>query len=359
MKENEPRKIAFPRYAEYNCAIKYILEQGLGAKCIVPPKLTRRTLELGARYSPDYACTPFKTLLGSMIECLEAGADTLMMVYGLCKLGYYGELEEQILRDLGYEFDFLNLAVYDTGKKRDFLKAAKFVNPRFSIRKLALAAMDAFRMAEYLDEVTGELYQNCGFQVRPGGYEAAYQTFLNALYAADTKAEIEVAHQAVKRAFLEIPIEKPVRPLRVGIVGEFYTAMDEFSNLEVEKKLSGMGVEIHRWMTVTNRMIHYPGEKNLNVKIRDLSQYEMGPTSTANIWAARQYAERGFDGLMHIKSANCTPEIDVMPALQAIAQQNRIPILFLTFDSQSSDTGLMTRLEAFYDMIQMRRKVIQ
>ena len=81
MSKSEPRKIAFPRYAEYNCAIKYLLEQGLGARCIVPPKLTRRTLELGARYSPDYACTPFKTLLGSMIECLEAGADTLMMVY--------------------------------------------------------------------------------------------------------------------------------------------------------------------------------------------------------------------------------------------------------------------------------------
>ena len=36
----------------------------------------------------------------------------------------------------------------------------------------------------------------------------------------------------------------------------------------------------------------------------------------------------------------------------------KIPVLFLTYDSQTSDTGLMTRIEAFYDMISMRRKII-
>jgi benzoyl-CoA reductase/2-hydroxyglutaryl-CoA dehydratase subunit BcrC/BadD/HgdB len=92
------------------------------------------------------------------------------------------------------------------------------------------------------------------------------------------------------------------------------------------------------------------------VKIKDLCDYEMGPTSTANIWCAREYAEQGFDGLIHIKSANCTPEIDIMPVLQNISTEYKIPILYLTFDSQTSDVGLMTRLEAFYDMIQMRKR---
>ena len=35
-----------------------------------------------------------------MIDALEAGADTLVMTMGLCRLGYYGELQEQIIRDL-------------------------------------------------------------------------------------------------------------------------------------------------------------------------------------------------------------------------------------------------------------------
>jgi predicted nucleotide-binding protein (sugar kinase/HSP70/actin superfamily) len=145
----------------------------------------------------------------------------------------------------------------------------------------------------------------------------------------------------------------------VGIVGEFYTAMDAFSNLELEQKLADMGVEVHRWMNVTNQFIRYGnGQKNLRVKIQDLCAYDMGPTSTANIWYARECAERGFDGLVHVKSAACTPEIDVMPVLQNISGDYKIPVLYLTYDAQTSDVGLMTRLEAFYDMIDMRKKVL-
>ncbi len=96
----------------------------------------------------------------------------------------------------------------------------------------------------------------------------------------------------------------------------------------------------------------------MRVKIRDLCAYEMGPTATANIWWARECAERGYDGLVHIKSAGCTPEIDVMPVLQNISADYKIPVLYLTYDVQTSDVGLMTRLEAFYDMIEMRKKVL-
>ena len=101
MAEAKTRSISFPRYAEYNCAFKYIVEQALGCKYVMPPPLTKRTMDLGTKHSPDFVCTPFKTMLGSMIESLEAGADTLLMTHGLCRLGYYGELLEQILRDLG------------------------------------------------------------------------------------------------------------------------------------------------------------------------------------------------------------------------------------------------------------------
>ena len=85
----------------------------------------------------------------------------------------------------------------------------------------------------------------------------------------------------------------------------------------------------------------------------------MGPTSTANIWYAKECAEKGFDGLVHVKSAGCTPEIEIMPVLQRIGADFKIPILYLTYDSQDGDAGLQTRIEAFYDMIEMRKKVIR
>ena len=83
----------------------------------------------------------------------------------------------------------------------------------------------------------------------------------------------------------------------------------------------------------------------------------MGANSTTDIWQAQTFAQQGFDGLVHIKSASCTPEVDIMPVLANLSQDYKIPVLYLTYDSQTSDVGLMTRLEAFYDMIDIRKKV--
>ena len=352
------RKISFPRYAEYNCAFKYIVEQAVGAKYIMPPPLTRRTMDLGTRYSPDFVCTPFKTTLGSMIEALEAGADTLLMVHGLCRLGYYGELQEQILRDLGYHFEMINLAEYDMSKKREYVRIVRRLNPKVHFAKFLAEFMEGVKMVEYVDEVTSLYYRNCGFDASGGEYKRVYQDFLTAMYTARDRAAVEEGYRTALAAFRRIPLKKPRRPLRVGLVGEFYTVMDAFSNLEAEQRLADMGVEVHRWMNVTNHFLRYGAEKNIRVKVRDLCTYEMGPTATPNIFWARTWAEQGFDGIVHIKSASCTPEIDVMPVLQTIGEDFKIPILYLTYDAQTSDVGLMTRLEAFYDMLDMRKKVL-
>lgn len=351
------KKAAFPRYAEYNAPLKYFMEQGLDIDCVLQPKLTRRTNEIGAKYSPDFVCTPFKTTLGSMIEALEAGADTIIMTYGSCKLGYFGELQEQVLREMGYEFDFVNLTEYDTGKKIDLFRGLKRINPKVKLTKVIRALVDGIKMADYIDEITAEYYGNVGFATDMMAFSRAYDRFIADMYAADSKETIEAGYAKVKEAFSAIDINKPKNPIRVGVIGEFYTAMDEFSNLETEKKLAKLGVEVHRWMNISNRMLHYPGEDNLLSEIKEYSEYTMGADSTANIWAAKDYGKRGFDGVVHIKSANCTPEIDLMPVLQKVSEDYKMPILYLTFDVHTSDVGLVTRLEAFYDMISMRKKV--
>ena len=349
------RRAALPRYGEYNCVFKYLLEVGAGVECVLPPEITRKTVELGAKNSPDSVCVPFKTLLGSMIEALESGAEILIMSSGLCRLGYFGELQEQILRDMGYQFEMVNLAAYED-HKQDILRAVKKVNPRAKTAAFVKAALDAVKMLDHVDEITADMYRSCGFETVPGAHQRAYRQFLSDMYGATCRADIETGYQRVKQAFAAIPLNKPEHPLRVGLIGEYFTVMDPASNLHIEEKLSGMGVEVWRWMNLSNRQIRQYGDKNLHVRIRDLSVYDMGPTSTENLWCARKWAEDGFDGLIHVKSACCTPEIDIMPLLQRIGAEHKLPILFLNYDTQTSDVGLMTRLEAFYDMIAMRKE---
>ena len=58
-------------------------------------------------------CAPFKLNLGCFLECIEQGADTLIQTGGTCRLGYYGELHEQLLRDMGKDIRFVNFATCD------------------------------------------------------------------------------------------------------------------------------------------------------------------------------------------------------------------------------------------------------
>ena len=351
----QQRKVALPRYGEYNCALKYIVEQGFEAQCVLPPPLSRRTEDLGARNSPDLVCTPFKTTLGSMIEALEAGADTIIMVHGACRLNYFGELQEQILRDLGYSFEFINLSLYNTGKMRDLLKALKVINPRCSMVKAARALYDAAQMVENLDDTTSFYYENCGFDPS-GTYSKIYRNFIADMYDARNLSEIREAYRSANRAFADVKLEKPRDPIRIGIIGDYYTVMDPFSNLELEQKLADMGVEVHRLMNITNDMLRN-SEKNKQASVRAFTEYSMGASSTTDIWQAQNFAERAFDGLIQVKSAFCMPETDIMPVLANLSRDYKIPVQYLTDDSQTSDVGLMTRLEAFYDMVDMRKKV--
>ena len=349
------RKVALPRYGEYNCALKYLVEQGFEARCILPPPLSRRTGDLGAKNSPDLVCTPFKNTLGSMIEALEAGADTIIMVPGACRLNYFGELQEQILRDMGFSFQFINLSLYNTGNIRDILRALKVLNPRCSMVKAGRALYEAVRMVEHLDDLTSLYYQNCGFDPS-GTWPKIYRKFIADMYDAQSLAEIRAGYRGANDAFAEIPLKKPQDPIRIGIIGDYYTVMDPFSNLELEQKLADMGVEVHRLMNLTNDMLR-GGGKNRQAKIREFSEYSMGASSTSDIWQAQNFAERGFDGLIQVKSACCMPETDIMPVLANLSRDYGMPVLYLTYDSQTSDVGLMTRLEAFYDMVEMRKKV--
>ena len=354
----DKKKIAFPRFSHYNLVIKYFIEHGLEQIYIMQPDMTRRTMELGSKYSPDTVCTPFKSTLGSMIEALDAGADTIIMTYGYCRLGYYGEIQKNILKNLGYECDFIDLAEYTTGKKKDYLKALKRIAPHYKPVRLAAVAAESLKMAEYLDEFEEDYYKVCGFEEKKGSCRYIREKFYRELMTAAGRKDIDAAYHKAKDALRQVSLMKTECPLRVGIIGEYFTVQDAFSNSGLEQKLADLHVEVHRWMNLTHRNLHYGGEKNLNVSIKEYCTYEMGPTSTANIWCAKKYAEEGFDGIIHVKSAGCTPEIDIMPVLQNIGNDYKIPILYLTYDSQTSDTGLMTRIEAFYDMIAMRRKVI-
>jgi hypothetical protein len=351
---HKPLKVSVFRYAYYAPAFKYFVEQVLDCEYVTLPRPTKRTLELGIQNSSDYVCTPFKHMMGDWIESLELGADVLVQVGGPCRLGYYGEMQEQILRDMGYEFTMLN---FSHGIEQGYVgwakEVLKTVNPDINVPAAVGQLLAAGHMMTLLDTARDFYMANGGFEVERGAFKRAWENLLDAMSACTTPAEIDAAYNAGMAAMRAIEIRKPENPVKIGLVGEIYTVIDEHSNLGLDEKLMSMGVEVHRMMNFSNRYTHY-NEPNLRRSISEYVEYDMGPTSTMNLAAAKKYAQDGFDGLIHAKCAGCTPEIDVMVPLRNISADFKIPVLYLTYDTETSDTGLMTRLEAFYDMLAMR-----
>jgi len=346
----ENTRVSFPRFGSSSVPLELLFTAGLGVEYIIPPPITNRTLELGSRFSPESVCAPFKYHLGNYIEAIEAGANTLVQVGGVCRLSYYGELHEQILRDLGYEVRFVNMTRAKFSKPLTYLKEFKRVKPDLSIKKLAAVLPVALKMMEYIDQMEDYVRKNSGFETEKGSFSRTHQDFLSELRKVKDKKELTRTYYKYMERFKQVEVNKPEKPLRVGITGEYYTIMEPFSNHFIEKELAQMGVAVDRWMNISHSLLHYP-EKEINSHIKGYAKYNLGATSAATIHKALDYAEKGFDGIIHVKSFGCTPETDTVTVLRNIARDYDIPILFLTFDSHTSSTGIKTRLEAFCDMI--------
>lgn len=149
----EKLKASFPHLGSYHTPLEVFFTAGFGVEYIVPPPITKRTLEIGSRFSLDYVCAPFKYHLGNFIETIEAGANTLIQSSGVCRLGYYGEIHEQILRDLGHKVHFVNLAKFKAPKPINFYNGLKEIKADVSLKKIAQIFPVVVKMFEYIDEV--------------------------------------------------------------------------------------------------------------------------------------------------------------------------------------------------------------
>lgn len=347
-------KVSLPHLGNYHIPLSVLFTLGFDIEYIVPPPISSKTLEIGSRHSPEFVCAPFKYTLGNFIEAIEAGADTLVQVAGSCRLDYYGELQELILADLGYKVNFINLAGM---KKLDplsvYLRLKQF-NPQASLGRIARVLPLAVRMVECMDKVEDYIRKNVGFAADQDLFEKTHREFLRDLRDVRSRRDLDILYRDYKKRFQDIEVQSPPNPLRVGIVGEYYTIMEPFSNHFIEKELAAKGIVVDRWLNVTNTLLHAP--KEIKEKVKPYTSYAMGATSMATISRALRMAKMGYDGIIHVKSFGCTPEVDAMPVLQNISRDYQIPILFLSFDTHTEKTGFITRLEAFYDMIVMKKR---
>lgn len=354
MKKTKSKIICFPHIGDYYVPIKYLFSHILNCEIMVPRKISNKTLELGTKYSPDFVCMPFKYTLGEYIECLEDGANILFQLGGGCRYGYYSELQKQILEDLGYEFEMINFITAGETNLKKIFKQLKNIDPNFKKIKSMHYLFLTIKMIKYMDSIDFIIRENIGFEIETGSFDKLKKQMLKDFSKTKSFLNLYFMYKKYKRKFKCIPISKK-NPIKIGIIGELYTVMEPFSNYFLEYELAKNNIEIKRFTNAHYLLVEKRKKEKKYLKNNGYVKYKMGADALDNIYRCKYLIENNYDGIIHIKSSFCTPEIGAMPIINKICNEHDMPVLFFSFDSNTSEIGIKTRLEAFYDMLEMRR----
>ena len=361
--EKKKIKVAFPHMGNIYVAWEMALKT-MGIEPYIPPYTSKKTLSLGTKNSPEAICLPYKLILGNFIEAIEGGVDYVSMITspGICRLGEYGRNIEQVLLDLGYKANYIELSLYDGFKGMiDYLVRLSGSKNYFKIFK---AIFLATRTVFMVDELQSFLSYYRAREINKGDSEKAFNRAIKLIRNANGYRELIKAHKQGLKELSSVKIDKNKDVLHVDLTGEIYIVNDEFSNQNMERELGAMGVQVRRSLTISSFLkdaiipkMFKKGETHLERAYRLAKPYlmrDIGGDALECVSDVLYAKERNVDGLIHVSPFTCMPEIMSQNIFPKIREDTNLPILSLIMDEQTGRAGYITRLEAFVDL--MRRK---
>ncbi|HBS58310.1 MAG TPA: CoA protein activase [Firmicutes bacterium] len=354
-------RVTFPRMGALDLTFNTLFKQ-LGAEVVPPPPATKATLALGVKHAPEFACLPLKLMLGNFIQAVELGADTIVMCGGCgpCRLGHYAQVQQQILEDLGYRARIVVLEA----SVCDLLPKIRHLAPHKSWREILRAINIAWVKMNASDGIESLMLKIRPRAVKPRAVTEIYEQGLQLLAAAHTVEEIRTAHRETFAAVKALPLraEKPL--LRIGIVGELFVALEPLVNQEIERRLGELQVEVKRTLYVSewvrSHLLWSRQARKQRRAVKDAAQpylgHWVGGHGLESIGRTIQLAQAGFDGVIQVLPFTCMPEIVAKSILPQISKDYGMPVMTLVLDEHAGEAGIMTRIEAFVDLLERRRK---
>ncbi len=338
------------------------LFQRLEVDFVIPPVNNQRTLALGVKHSPEGLCIPFKLTLGNLLEAAQLGADTLLMPAGnnICRLGYYTRIQERILHDLGYrETKVIGIGISEN-KLFGLLQVIKHLSNNASWPRIVSAFRFGLGKLNALDRIERVVQKMRAVEMVKGTANQLYDKAIRAIDQADDYTALKKNQTDYIDQLNQITRDPQAQPLVVGIIGEFYVVLEPFSNFDVERELGKLGVEVRRTVFTSEwtKFSLFLNPLGLNEKNRihqaalPYLKRDIGGDGWESVGEKVLHA-KGYDGLVHLAPFTCMPEIiaqNIMPKTR-----ENIPVLTILCDEQITKTGILTRLEAFVDLLQRKR----
>jgi predicted nucleotide-binding protein (sugar kinase/HSP70/actin superfamily) len=354
-------KVTYPHIGDLTPAVRGMFRR-LGVEVIAPPAPGTRVLRTGARHSPETVCLPYKHVLGELIIGLRSGADTLMLLGGRgpCRFGFYDVMQVEVLKSLGYDFRVVSTDNPDT--LRNLVRELAEVSPDNSRAKILWELYLFFRRVEAMDHLQDIHNRLVPYNLEEA--EGALGDWKERLSRAATYRRIRDVRAAGGAVLRSLPRAPVSRPLRVGVVGEFYTVVDPDTNFHLERVLGRLGVSVERgvWLSVwlNDRLRFMPFWRNDRRRCKRIARpyitFSPGGECVVTVAKVMEFARAGLDGVVHLLPFTCMPELVASTVLGSHRRDFDIPVLELAVDEHTDGTAVRTRVEAFVDTLAWRRR---
>lgn len=358
-------RVTFPHMGNLHIPLKAMLTR-LGVDVVVPPPSSKKTLNLGVKHGPEFACLPLKLNLGNFIEARALGADTIIMAGGCgpCRFGYYAQIEHAILQDIGCDMQLIVLEPPEKNISELIIKMKRITGSN-SWWQVIQAIRFGYRKALAVDELERTSLRLRPREARAGSTDAAYREALTLIDAAADPAELAAAREKANALMAGVALKSAGPVVRIGLIGEIYTLLEPFANQRLERSLGLLGAEVDRSLYLSEWVNDHllfglvRGLRSSKDYCAGASPYLchfVGGHGQETIGSAVHYARAGYDGLIQVYPFTCMPEIVAQSILPGVGADYNIPCLTLIMDEHTGEAGLQTRLEAFIDLLARRKE---
>lgn len=322
-----PRALLFYQY--YPMWVTFF--QSLGAEVVTSPPTTRATLSAGSARMVAETCLPVKVYCGHVLS-LVGQADLLFIpslrslernVHNCSKFLGLPDMVRAVVKEAPEVLD----VDIDLGEGRlAFYRAIYEVGRRFTWNPLRVKAASEAAWGAHL----------------------RYQGLLHAGVSLEQAMREAGEEQEEDRDKAQIPNPNP-QGLTIAVVGHPYNLFDSYVCHDALRLLTNLGVTVR-----TAAQVPEPAARAAIERLagRPYWTYE-GEVVGA---AGHYFADPTVDGVILVVAFGCGPDSVMIDVVQRGAQASAKPFMLLTIDEHTGKAGLVTRLEAFVDMLARRAR---
>ena len=323
-----PRALHFYRYFPF---WKKLLEE-LDAEIILSPPTNKKIVEEGVTHGFGELCIPVKIYYGQLLKLVRDHPDLDYIFVPR----YVAEVKEayfcpkflslpDIIKILPDMPKILNFEV----NVKEFPIATSVIELGKELGKTQNKALNAYKEAQK--------------------YFGEYHKFLR------DGAPVNHALRLVERNRpFTLPKRKDEGDLTFLLLGHGYNIFDTFINLDFQKKLKDHGVNVFTIENLPESIFKEP--VIINKRLRNYWHHE-----EEIMQAIRYFLTKGrneIDGVVFLISFACGPDSLISELVMRDMKVVGLPFLEIIMDEHSADAGLLTRVEAFVEMVRRKKRAL-